>query len=122
RGEPVSVMSVREVVKSHWKIGAWLLLAAVSAYGALQVYPYFVASLGAGAVAAFAAARNILNALNVLAQAGINYFPLASKRIFEREGRAGLTVYLTRAAVGMAAAAILFCIAASFEATALLHW
>jgi len=122
RGEPVSFMPVREVVGTHRKTGAWLLLAAVSAYGALQVYPYLVASLGASAVAAFAAARNILNALNVLAQAGINYFPLASKRVFEQEGKASLTMHLTRAAISMAAFATLFCIAASFNATTLLHW
>src|SRR5207237_1275773 len=78
--QALSVVPVNEVVAPHWSTGAWLLLANRTAYGALQLYPYMIAGLGAAAVAADAAARNVVNALNVLAQAGINYLPLAAKR------------------------------------------
>jgi|GEM_PF-1986649 len=122
RKQPVSRMPVQEVVRTHWRTGAWLLLAAISAYGALQLYPYMIAGLGASAVAAFAAARAILNALNVLAQAGVNYLPLASKRILERAGAASLTRHLVRSAVGMFTLATLFCAAVSVEAPTLLQW
>lgn len=122
RGRPRSFMPLHEVIGAHWNTGAWLLLATVSAYSATQLFPYMLSSIGVGAVAAFAAARNVLNALNVGAQAATNYLPIASRRILERDGVANLATYLKRVAMLLAVVAGVFCAAAALEAQDLLYW
>jgi len=122
RRAPSVPVSTRAVVDQHWRMGAWLLLATASAYGATQLYPYMLASLGAGAVAAFAAARNLLGALNVVVQAANNYLPIRSKQVLAYEGPRPLSDYLKRAGLALALVAGAFCAAVAWHSEELLAW
>jgi len=123
RDGPRVFVSMREAMDEHWKVGGtWFLLGTLSAYGALQLYPYMLAALGPAAVASFAAARNLLNALNVLAQATNNYLPIAAKRMLDYVGAAALSSYLSRIALGMAVLATLFCSTIAWGGGDLLQW
>jgi O-antigen/teichoic acid export membrane protein len=115
-------MSMRELFGLHRATGSWLALAAVSAYGATQLFPYMLAGAGAGAVAAFAAARNVLNALNVIVQAANNYLPIKTKRLLEHEGASQMSRLLRRAAVQIGAVAGVFCLAVTLVSSNLLVW
>jgi O-antigen/teichoic acid export membrane protein len=122
RRTPSVPVSTRAVVDQHWRMGAWLLLATASAYGATQLYPYMLASVGAGAVAAFAAARNLLGALNVVVQAANNYLPIRSKQVLAYEGARPLSEYLRRAGIALALVAGGFCALLAWRSEELLAW
>ncbi len=122
RRAPSVPVSTRAVVDQHRQMGAWLLLATASAYGATQLYPYMLASAGAGAVAAFAAARNVVGALNVVVQAANNYLPIRSKQVLAYDGPRTLSGYLTRAGVALALVAGVFSALLAWRSEELLAW
>lgn len=121
RRQPRIPMPLRAVVAEHWSFGGWLLLVAFSSYAATQLYPYMLASQGAGMVATFAASVNILNGLNVLVQAANNYLPIKARQLLQRDGLEGMWRFLARVGLKIFAAASIFCAVVAFWADDLLR-
>lgn len=117
-----AVPPVREMFAQHWGIARWLVLTVLAVWGAGQVYPFLIASLGPVAVAIFSAARNILNVVGILVQSYSNYLPTRAARLLQERGKRALRGHMvaTIAQTGVAALGLFF--AMQWLAQPLLHF
>lgn len=91
RGHPRGpAISLRELAREHWPIAKWLVLTVLAIWGAGQAYPLLMVPLGAAAIAAYSASRNLLNALSLVVQSLGNYIPSVAVSTLRTEGLSAL--------------------------------
>ena len=102
---PVEHQPLGQVMAQHWGIAKWLILTVLAVWGAGQVYPFLIASLGPAVVATFSASRNILNVVGILVQSFGNYLPGRAALLLKQQGKFALRKHMLRtlAQAGMAA-------------------
>lgn len=79
-----------QILSQHWRIARWLVLTVLAVWGAGQVYPFLIASLGPVVVATFSASRNVLNVIGILVQSFSNYLPSRAALLLKEQGKAAL--------------------------------
>lgn len=97
-----------QTMMQHWRIARWLVLTVLAVWGAGQVYPFLIASLGPVVVATFSASRNILNVIGILVQSFGNYLPGRAALLLKEQGKAALRRHMivTLTQSGLASAAL----------------
>jgi hypothetical protein len=91
---------VKDVLREHWTMSRWLVLSVFTVWGAGQIYPLFVASLGPVAVATYAACGNITRAINLLVQAVDNYLPARAAVLLRERGILEFRRHLFKTMIG----------------------
>ncbi|MBL8327781.1 MAG: hypothetical protein JNJ71_02945 [Rubrivivax sp.] len=81
-----TTVSMRELARQHWPLSKWLILTVLALWGAGHAYPLLMVPLGAAAVAAYAASRNLLSALSLVVQSISNYIPSTAAATLQTEG------------------------------------
>lgn len=85
------------LITEHWRYAKWIVLSQFVYWGSSQLYPFQLAHyVSHEAVANFATANSILNALNVLRLMLANYLPTRAAAIYASHGVGGLLAYLRR--------------------------
>ncbi len=82
--------SLWQTLSQHWRIARWLVLTVLAVWGAGQVYPFLIASLGPVVVATFSASKNILNVIGILVQSFGNYLPGRAALLLKEQGKQAL--------------------------------
>lgn len=93
---PVARQSLGHLMAQHWGIAKWLILTVLAVWGAGQVYPFLIASLGPAVVAMFSASKNILNVIGILVQSFNNYLPGRAALLLKQEGKHALRRHMVR--------------------------
>lgn len=106
---PVEHQPLGRLMVQHWGIAKWLILTVLAVWGAGQVYPFLIASLGPAVVAMFSASKNILNVVGILVQSFNNYLPGRAALLLRQQGKHALRHHMVRtlAHAGLAAVALL---------------
>jgi O-antigen/teichoic acid export membrane protein len=97
-----------EVMTEHWSISKWLVLTVFAIWGAGQVYPLLVASLGPVAVATFAACGNILRGVSLVVQTVDNYLPSRAAALLHEKGAGEFRQHMMWTVSRSAAAGLVF--------------
>ena len=100
---------MRRVAVEHWRYGGWLLATVLATWGASQLYPFLISSIGAAAVASFAASRNLLNGVSILVQTANNYLPTRMRQVLDKQGHPALLRLSRKAALYFGLIALAFC-------------
>lgn len=112
---------MRDILRQHWRISKWLILSVFAIWGAGQVYPLLVASLGAVAVGTFAACGNIMRGVSLLVQTVDNYLPPRAAAMLHEKGAQEFRRHLLRTASRSAGAGLLFALVIYIFAGRILH-
>lgn len=109
-------------MQANWQLGKWLMATVVATWLASHIFPYLLASAGPEAVALFAAARNLLNGVNVLVQTANNYLPTKLRKLMAAGKELAVRNYFidVLAIVGLVAGAL--CLGAALWSPVLLRW
>lgn len=111
----------RETLRQHWGIAKWLVLTVLAVWGAGQVYPFLIASLGPVVVASFSASRNILNVIGILVQSFSNYLPGRAALLLRQEGKRALRHHMVVTLTQSGLAALVLFLIVLWLAEPLLH-
>jgi O-antigen/teichoic acid export membrane protein len=102
------VQAVRDITARHWGFAKWLVASALVESAAQYVMTLVAgAVLGVTAVGAIRATQNVLAPIYVMNLALNNVVPAQASRVYEANGRSGMTKYLTKVAFSAGGAALL---------------
>ena len=114
--------AVRAGVRANWQLGKWLLATVLASWLANHVFPYLLVTVGPEAVAMFAAARNLLNVVNVLVQTANNYLPTQLRRLMAQGDAPAVRGYFVEVLAIVGLGAGLVCLCAAIWSPSLLRW
>lgn len=100
--------SMADIVRQNWRISRWLILSVFAIWGAGQMYPLLVASLGPVAVGTFAACGNIMRGVSLLVQTVDNYLPPRAAALLHEKGAREFQHHLVWTMSRSAGAGLLF--------------
>ncbi len=113
--------SMRDIVRQNWRISKWLTLSVFVIWGAGQVYPLLVATLGPIAVGTFAACGNIMRGVSLLVQTVENYLPSRAAALLHEKGARAFRRHLVRTMSRNAVAGLLFALIIYAFADQIMH-
>ncbi len=118
---PVEHQPLGLLMSQHWGIAKWLILTVLAVWGAGQVYPFLIASLGPAVVAMFSASKNILNIVGILVQSFNNYLPGRAALLLKQQGKHALRKHMVATVVQASLAALVLYGTMMWVAQPLLH-
>lgn len=113
--------TVASLLRQHWTLARWLVMTVFAVWGAGQLYPFLLVSLGPVAVASFMASRNLLNVINLAVQSVDNYLPSRIVVLLREEGPVALRQHLQQTLLMTSALGVIFVLVISWSADVLLH-